>query len=89
MIWGPVGGPVGQIESETEPSSRSVHSKTRGRDGWRDGGREGGREGEGMEEEKRVSRVPIMPFLQNQSILSSHLVLAGEHVGESSRFSGV
>ena len=47
------------------------------------------REGEGMKEEKRVSRVPIMPFLQNQSILFSHLVLAGEHVGESSRFSEV
>ena len=51
--------------------------------------RKRGREGEGMKEEKRVSRVPIMPFLQNQSILSSHLALAGEHVGESSRFSGV
>lgn len=47
------------------------------------------REGEGMGEEKRVSRVPITPFLQDQSILSSHLVLAGEHVGESSTFSGV
>ena len=53
---------------------------------WRKRGREGGRRDGGG---KRVSRVPIMPFLQNQSILSSHLVLAGEHVGESSRFSGV